>query len=232
MRVDWSPLRRAVRPRTQLWWRDDDAVAATPALDHLLALSDETRVPVCLAVIPALATDSLVERLGPDHRVIVHGWQHADTSAPGAKKSEFQRVRLEAQDETRAALARMQTLFGPRLLPVFVPPWNRIADETARHLGPQGYSALSTFGPRAGQTDVGITRLNTHVDPIDWRGTRGLVDPDALIARAARQLVEHPDEPLGLLTHHLVHTPEIWAFSRAFLFETLSAGATVLPVSE
>ncbi|MEL7100541.1 MAG: polysaccharide deacetylase family protein [Pseudomonadota bacterium] len=232
MRIDWSPLRRAVKPETQLWWRDDDAVAATPALDRLLALSGEVRVPVVLAVIPALVTPGLVQRLGPNDRVMVHGWQHADTSAPGAKKSEFQRLRPDAADETAKALAHMRAIFGSRLSPVFVPPWNRIDDHIAKGLGAQGYEALSTFGPRARQADVGLPRINTHVDPIDWRGTRGLVDPDLLIERAARQLTEHPDEPLGLLTHHLVHTPEIWAFSRAFLSEMQAAGARLMPMQE
>jgi hypothetical protein len=42
-----------------LWWRDDDAVAATPQLDALLHLAGE--VPVALAVIPALARPELAE---------------------------------------------------------------------------------------------------------------------------------------------------------------------------
>ncbi|MEO0938283.1 MAG: polysaccharide deacetylase family protein [Pseudomonadota bacterium] len=230
MRVDWSPLRRAVRPGQRLWWRDDDAVAATPELDGLLRLSDEVRVPVCLAVIPALAKASLPQALGPDTRVMVHGWRHADTSQEGQKRSEFVSPRPAALRETAEALARMQSLFGSRLAPVFVPPWNRISDEIASGLAAQGYAALSTYGPRAKQRDVGVQRLNTHIDPIDWRGSRGLADPAALIDRAAAQMRDYPDEPLGFLTHHLVHTAEVTAFSRAFLLEMLNAGAVAPPV--
>ena len=36
-----------------LWWRDDDAIAPTPALDRLLDAAGP--VPLTLAVIPALA---------------------------------------------------------------------------------------------------------------------------------------------------------------------------------
>lgn len=230
MRVDWSPLRRAVRPGQRLWWRDDDAVAVTPELDGLLRLSEEVRVPVCLAVIPALAEPSLPEVLGPEACVMVHGWRHADTSQEGQKKSEFVSPRREVRRETAQALARMQGVFGARLAPVFVPPWNRISDDIAAGLAKQGYAALSTYGPRATQRDIGIQRLNTHIDPIDWRGARGLADPAALIDRAAAQMRDHPDEPLGLLTHHLVHTPEVTAFSRAFLLEILDAGAVAAPI--
>jgi len=35
------------------WWRDDDAIAATPELDRLLALAQDA--PIGLAVIPAQA---------------------------------------------------------------------------------------------------------------------------------------------------------------------------------
>lgn len=230
MRVDWSPLRRAIGPGQRLWWRDDDAIVATAELDGLLRLSEEVRVPVCLAVIPALAQPSLPRTLGPDARVMVHGWRHADTSLAGAKKSEFVSPRPAAAAETAQALAKMQALFGPRLSPVFVPPWNRISDEIAAGLVAQGYAALSTYGPRAAQRDVGVARLNTHVDPIDWRGARGLAEPAALVARAAAQMRDYPEEPLGLLTHHLVHTPEVTAFSRAFLLEMLDAGAVPAPI--
>ena len=45
------------------WWRDDDAVAATPALDRLLRLTESGGVPLALAVIPAPAEPGLAERL-------------------------------------------------------------------------------------------------------------------------------------------------------------------------
>jgi len=32
-------------------------------------------------------------------------------------------------------------------------------------------------------------------------------------------------EPLGLLTHHLVHTEEVWEFSRDVLYILLDGGA-------
>src|SRR5204863_8867722 len=44
-----------------LWWRDDDAVTATPQLSALLRLSGE--VPLALAAIPALVRPELADAL-------------------------------------------------------------------------------------------------------------------------------------------------------------------------
>src|SRR5579863_1521918 len=71
-----------------LWWRDDDAAAATPQLDDLLHLAGA--VPVALAVIPALARPELVTALPstPQVSVLQHGWRHANRALHG-KKSEY-----------------------------------------------------------------------------------------------------------------------------------------------
>src|ERR1700730_6310336 len=75
-----------------LWWRDDDAVMASAALDRLLTVADG--VPVTLAVIPAAvdpelaAWRELAARRGRHVTIIQHGWRHLD-HAGGGKKSEF-----------------------------------------------------------------------------------------------------------------------------------------------
>src|SRR5215472_4002810 len=67
-----------------LWWRDDDAIAASAELDRL--------VPLALAVIPALADAGLAARLAAARQsevaVLQHGWRHTD-HADGGRKSEF-----------------------------------------------------------------------------------------------------------------------------------------------
>ncbi len=70
-----------------LWWRDDDATAATRELDAFLGVARD--VPVALAVIPALARPDLVAELRgePRIRVLQHGWEHRNRADP-AKKSE------------------------------------------------------------------------------------------------------------------------------------------------
>src|SRR5579859_3936699 len=71
------------------WWRDDDAVVATPALDRLLALTEG--VPIALAVIPGQAGIGLAARLAgvPNVAVLQHGWQHVNHAPAEEKKSEL-----------------------------------------------------------------------------------------------------------------------------------------------
>jgi hypothetical protein len=51
----------------QLWWRDDDAVAPTPALDRLLDVA--AGIPLSLAVIPAEMVRELATALRPFSQV-------------------------------------------------------------------------------------------------------------------------------------------------------------------
>lgn len=237
---NWTPLRealartRAAQLNVPLWWRDDDAIAPTPALDHLATLAGSIGIPVHLAVIPAGATEALATYCTEAPLIpVVHGWAHYDHSQADEKKNEFMTARAGAVGDAARGLTRMQEMFTTQLQPMFVPPWNRINANVVGYLSTQGYTTLSTFGGRhAQQAAPGLTQINTHVDPILWKGNRDLVDPEQLIAQTAQILTDRCDgcadaqEPLGLLTHHLVHTPAIWAFAHDFLTEMLSGGAT------
>ncbi|WP_415919742.1 polysaccharide deacetylase [Tateyamaria sp. SN6-1] len=238
--TDWTPLRAALRAcedagvTPRLWWRDDDAVAATDALDRLARMSAEVALPVHLAIIPAGATEDLVHSCADAGCVpVVHGWAHTDHSSRDVKKNEFLTPRADAEDDAARGLARLRTLFGDALRPMFVPPWNRINDTVIAALPAMGYTALSTYGPRATPHAAdGLALINTHVDPIDWKGTRSLIDPNQLIAHAAQMLHDRATgtadatEPFGLLTHHLVHDAAIWTFTKTFLTEMQQGGAT------
>ncbi|TDE39069.1 polysaccharide deacetylase family protein [Antarcticimicrobium sediminis] len=234
MTWDWSPLDRELDRWQQagltlpLWWRDDDATAPSQALGELAALAEAVDLPVHLAVIPANAEPALAEAIKADPRLIpvVHGWAHQNHAPEGAKKAEFgaHRPLPVLAKEARDGRARLQALFGPALRPMFVPPWNRIAPELLPALPGLGYAMISTFTPRKSALAApGLVQVNTHLDPINWHGSRSLADPQALIAQLAAQLGDrregHTDksEPYGLLTHHLAHDAAIWDFTRALL---------------
>lgn len=207
----------------RLWWRDDDAVAATPALERLLALARRTGIPVALAAVPARAEPSLRARLAgePLAQVLVHGLTHANHAPAGEKKAEFgpHRPAGSLAEDAARALREAELRLGPALLPVFVPPWNRVAPDLVALLPRLGYRGLSTFKDRrAAAPAAGLVEANTHVDPIDWHGSGSLRDPAAIAADLARAVLARiegradPDEPVGILTHHLVHDAAVWHF--------------------
>lgn len=195
-----------------LWWRDDDAVGASPELARLLRLARET--PVALAVIPALARPDLAEALhgSPSVAVMQHGWQHANRAAFG-KKSEYPKGRPSAEvaAEVAAGRARLAQLFGPRALPVFVPPWNRFAPELLPLLCAGGMAGLSTMAAQHPQAvPPGLAAIDVHVDLVDWQGDRGFVGTEAALGALLRWLRTQrlgrvgAAAPIGILTHHLV----------------------------
>jgi hypothetical protein len=216
----WQTSGRAV----ELWWRDDDAIADTDALRRLLA---RLTVPLALAVIPARLEPSLPVLLKSHGSVSVlqHGFDHQNHAGAGTKKSEFPATRSwpEIAEALAQGRGRLANAFGRQFVPALTPPWNRIDHGHAAQLGPLGYRGLSTYLPRKKPAIAGVTQVNTHVDVIDWHGTRGFLG----LAATLQLLVQHlaakrlgqadPGEPTGLLTHHLVHDTETEEFLGALL---------------
>jgi predicted glycosyltransferase len=232
--IDWSPVDRALSRAkdrdctVDFWWRDDDAVAHTPELDRLLDFARRYKAGIGLAAIPEGLERSLADRLQDESSAfaLVHGSSHANHAPLAEKKAEFgiHRPVKAMAAEAAGALQTAQALLGSKLLPVFVPPWNRIAPGLAPLLPNLGYQALSTFRDRDRHRRVkDLVQINTHIDPIDWRGTRSLVEPGELIAQLAGAIdrrvegTADPSEPVGLLTHHLIHDEAIWFFCERLL---------------
>ncbi len=239
MTLDWSDLQReldhwqAMGRTAELWWRDDDAIAATPALDRLLDLVERHKVPILLAVIPMTAEASLAAALRGAGGVAVaqHGIAHVDHAGPGGRKVELggERSRADLLRDLDGAADRLAETLSIERPAVLVPPWNRVDGDVLPDLPKVGFSGLSRYNPRsAARAAPGLKQVNTHVDVIDWRGSRGfvgLVPALELLCghlAAKRQGQADPDEPTGLLTHHLVHDEPVWRFlDRLF---TMTAG--------
>jgi len=205
------------------WWRDDDAGDAVPALEPLLSLSTATTTPVSLAAVPALATAALAARLAgaPTITVLQHGYAHRNHAEPPAKKCEFgpERPAQISVAELAMGWATSERLFGARALPVLVPPWNRIYPTLVPMLPEMKFIGISTFGPRRRAAPVrGIRQVNTHADPVDWKGTRGFAGEEAALAAVLGHLSARREgradaaEATGILTHHLVHGSDVWDF--------------------
>ena len=206
--------------RLAFWWRDDDAVAPSPALDRLLDVRTRFDVPLALAVIPEGATAALAERISsePGVAVLQHGWAHANHQPDGEKNAELGNGRpaTDVLDDLARGRERLLGLFGDRLRPVLVPPWNRIAREVADRILEVGLTGLSTFAEADGRPHL----VNTHLDPVAWKTTRSFSGWDKAAATIAAEIdrrIAGDTEPFGLLTHHLVHDEALWRFVEVFL---------------
>ncbi|QQS14582.1 MAG: polysaccharide deacetylase family protein [Rhodospirillales bacterium] len=211
-----------------VWWRDDDAKAATPALENLLAVAARHDVGVAIAAIPASLDPSLAARLasaGRDVVVLQHGYAHQNHAPAGEKKIELgpHRPAMPVIGELGTGMLALSQAFGDRFLPVLVPPWNRIAPTMVPVLPEIGFRALSASGVRKRAEPVrGFRQVNTHVDPVDWRGTRGFAGEARALAAltghlAARRAAGTGSpavalEATGVLTHHRGHGPDVWGF--------------------
>ncbi len=215
------------------WWRDDDAGQPAPALARLLALAQTAQVPLGLAMIPMDAAAELVTAPGEWVSILQHGCDHHNRANNGEKKTEFPAAEPLSQALARLAQGRA-SIAGPCSLPVLVPPWNRVSSPgLLMQLGQAGYRGLSRFGPRGDTSRVpGVVQVNTHVDIIDWQGTRGFVGEDAALAAAVAHLQARregrvdADEATGVLSHHAVHDEACWSFL-ARLFERTCGLAAV-----
>ncbi|WP_428696208.1 polysaccharide deacetylase family protein [Stappia sp.] len=223
--LDWFAERGLAVP---VWWRDDDAVEPSPALERLLAIANAHEVEVALAVIPRDATQALAGRLAGERfaSVLQHGYEHRNfqDKARGEKAAELGRAR-----DPDAALAlvakgreRLSDLFGERFVPVMVPPWNRIAPRISARLGEAGLVGLSTFTqfhPHA------LTHVQTHIDMIKWKKERRFIGWQSARLRFDFHLARrrnNPDEPLGILSHHLAQDDASFDFLDR-TFEILAA---------
>jgi len=224
--------------RATVWWRDDDAVDVSPALGRLTSLAETHGASVILAVIPTGATTDLAAFVSAHPRLSVaqHGFAHCNHGQAGGPASEFPATRAMAErlNDLSEGWLRLTKVFGATVpLPLLVAPYNKVGTDLPAALPSVGLSALSVHGPRAQWEQVWgavpVAVINTHVDLLRWRpeaqfigvtkAIRRLVEAlqARRLGRDASDLLQDPEEPLGLLTHHLVHGEDLWAFLEALL---------------
>ena len=233
-----TPLLHALNKRKDagkpvtFWLRDDDAIEPTKPLEDLLTLTTRYAIPLTLAVIPAHSTDALAQRLVAQNHVAVavHGWSHQNHAPVDEKKQELGLHR--PIDEILTELARGYSVLAKQhaqhFVPLLVPPWNRIDPAIVKALPKLGFLGLSTFGSPASHS---LTTVNTHVDIIDWRGTRGGRNTHELVDELVN-MIESTQIPIGILTHHLVHDDAAWQFlQQLFSVTSTHAGAKWVTVN-
>jgi len=116
----------------------------------------------------------------PGVTVLQHGYSPTTHAPTGEKKSEFgsHRPLQTMLAEIVAGRERLTGLFGDCFCPVFVPPWNRIAESVAAELGACGLSGLSVFG--LANPGTAPRQIKSHIDIVHCHGGRGLRDTPAV----------------------------------------------------
>src|SRR6185503_18542323 len=203
-----------------LWWRDDDCREPTWKLDRLLYLS--TGLPITLAVIPDGNLNALGARLEKAKGVSIaqHGVDHANKLPEPGPRSEFPSDMTQDQINASLAAGRARLTaagLAPRL---FVPPWNEADDRLKKAILAAGYSTYSIG--IYGQAGQGLSHIGAQVDVLRWKGEPRFRGQRRIFAALRTELEQRRasgrfEEPIGLLTHHLVHDESTWAFLDWFL---------------
>lgn len=210
----WSEERRTAF----FWWRDDDASDAVPALLSAIAVAEVTGAPVALAAIPEKTSERLSTAVQSISKVTIlqHGVRHANYASSGSPKMELgpDRPAEVILSELGDAHQLMRRQFGDQFFPILVPPWNRIDCGLTPYLQQIGFAGISVYGDRSAEPDF-IKQVNVHCDFVDW-ATHTSVSDVAAIRIIVDQLQKRregstdPRQPVGLLTHHIVHHTAFW----------------------
>ena len=163
--------------------------------------------------------------------MLVHGYAHVDHAADGERKTEYSAVRSvdEVEREWRDAINLIDQHYGCRALPVFVPPWNRIAPTLETRLANIGFVGFSGLGARATAIAHQLAVANVHVDLFDsrrgaFRGCDAVLTGIVQHLRAKRTGEHDRTEPTGVMTHHLVLDADCWSFLRQLFDSTTGRG--------
>ena len=203
------------------WWRDDDCVEPTAELDKLI--HHASTIPIALAVIPALTSAQLADKLReePSVTVLQHGWRHINHAGDGSNQwSEYPASRdyREVAEEFVEGRRLLSDLFGIQYLPVFVPPFYGFDDRFLPILAKSGITAISVGGPRRAAAVDRVRYVNVHCVPILWTtppsfGTDSEHLDSVINHLRGRRLGQYdPLEPTGLATHHLVQDDRSYEF--------------------
>ena len=126
--------------------------------------------------------------------------------------------------------------YGTKLLPILVPPWDRIDPNILVDLPKLGFEAISGFGTP--QHSPNLIVINTQIDVIDWNRNNRCRDEAALVKKLIREIKKcfssAKDQKVGIVTHHLYHDEAAWEFLEKLLSETRrhSAVRWMIPFGE
>ncbi len=205
-------LENGLRARTDpapvpVYFRADDIGVISEAFVKLMALFEQYKMPLCLAVVPAWLTArrwSAMSRVCNSGSALwcwhQHGWRHRNHQCSG-KKSEFGASRSTAaiRKDIINGRNRLQGLLGNHFSPFFTPPWNRCSQETELELREAGFKAISTDRRGPQPTDRPLPDLPVNVDLHTRKESDG---QSCLLAMAAELETAAGNGAIGFMIHH------------------------------
>lgn len=213
---------RQVEP-LRLFFRNDDVDEDESTLRRLLELFLEREKPINLGVIPGRLTAECAELLARSVSAAPalvelnqHGWRHLNHERDG-RKCEFGPSRTYAEQLTDIARgqARMTEAFGPNWFPVFIPPWNRCAEETYHAIDQLGFRALSAKQGDSVMTAYRFKEISITLDLYLWKGGARLKSPEEIVGDLIAQLSRQ--QPIGVMLHHKIMDEQAFSFLGSLL---------------
>ncbi|HVG35720.1 MAG TPA: hypothetical protein VM911_21895 [Pyrinomonadaceae bacterium] len=189
------------------FFRTDDAGWSDDRLLELLDLFARYSLPINIAAIPIALTFSIAAELRsrieaePDRVAIhQHGFSHQNHESVG-RKCEFGAARAAAlqQSDIESGKKRLFDLIGPRVSPVFTPPWNRCTSVTGECLRRAGLHILSRDATAAPLNLDGLYELPVT---IDWFARRKGVRLSQHELGEALAASVRTSDPVGIMFHH------------------------------
>jgi len=234
MKSSLSQLKSALAERQRhaaplrVFFRDDDVDEDEATLRRLLRLFLRRGAPLNLGVIPGRLTAAGNELLAQSINAAPaslelnqHGWRHLNHEREG-RKCEFGpgRTYEEQLADIARGQARMTEAFGPDWFPVFIPPWNRCAEDTYRAIDQLGFRALSSKLGNSVVTGYRFKEISITLDLHRWRGGACLKPSEEIIDELIAQLSRQ--QTIGVMLHHKVMDERAFYFLDAML-DTLAS---------
>ena len=208
----------------ELWWRDDDAADAGPALDRLLDAPSRTtrcrcrlrscrrtphrRWPIVSPPSRASTCCSTATPISTMPRRVKRRPSSARTGRPWSCWASWAPAGWRWNGCSAAGRSASWCRPGTASRPAWCRPCRRSASRPvdlrrrARRVHPVR----------------GLLQVNTHADLIDWKGGRGFAGEAAVLGALVAALAHArtvSDEPVGLLSHHLAMDGGAWDFLRS-----------------
>jgi len=209
-KLDEASARMTSAALPPIFFRADDIGAAGKAFDALCRLFRHYRLPLGMAVIPSWLSETRQQKLfqaAPVDEELwnwhQHGWRHINRQKKG-DNSEFGSDRdFERQHEDIVqGRAKLERIFGPHLVPVFSPPWNRFSATTIsilRKLDFKGICTANSFTPGM-KSRHGIKQFPVRLD-LHTRNVQDPTDDFALLISQFYGLTKMKG-PTGIMVRH------------------------------